>query len=66
MVDEPPLLKAITAVTDKVVGHAVEDPLGTLANLDSASDLLVKVLPASPWESPIPIPRVLYEKLMKK
>ena len=49
--------------TDNLVNKAIEDPLETITTADSVLSIASKVLPTLPWETPIPIPRALYEQL---
>lgn len=41
----------------------MEDPLAALAAADGAASFLVSLSPTMPWEFPIPVPRILYDKL---
>lgn len=54
------------SLTDRIIDNAVKDPLTTVANLDVLIDLAYKLSPTLPEESPIPMPRGLYDKLKEK
>lgn len=49
--------------TDNLVNKAIEDPLETITTADSVLSIASKVLPTLPWETPLPIPRALYDQL---
>lgn len=49
--------------TDNLVNKAIEDPLETITTADSMFSIAAKVLPTLPWETPLPIPRALYDQL---
>jgi len=55
--------RAAINLTDKILEKAVEDPLTTMANIDTVITFVHKVLPTLPGEAPLPIPRGLYDKM---
>ncbi|MBU0792234.1 MAG: hypothetical protein KKC55_17490 [Gammaproteobacteria bacterium] len=52
-------------LTNKAVDKVMDDPLAAIMTADSILSIAVNVLPTLPWETPFPIPRVIYEKLKK-
>jgi len=53
-------------ITEKMAQKAVEDPLAFITNLDTLTQVGLKILPVLPSEYPYPIPRGIYELLVRK
>jgi len=65
MADEPvpEIVKPVMSLTDRIIDKAVEDTLTTVGQIDLLLELAYKLSPTLPEESPIPMPRGLYDKL---
>lgn len=57
--------RIVTKLTENALENALSDPLGVVYKAQSIGTLLEDFLPTFPWESPIPLPRKLYDRLMK-
>jgi hypothetical protein len=55
----------IGKAVDKTVDTILTDPFQTLAMVDAATNVAMKLLPTLPGEFMIPIPRGIYDKLME-
>lgn len=60
---EPPFIKTAEQSMNTAVNKAIENPLEAVRTVDSILSLVVKVSPTLPWETPIPIPRALYDQM---
>ncbi len=63
---EPPFMKVFNYLLDNTLKAAVSDPLAFLTNLDTITQMGVKLLPVLPNEYPYPIPRGIYDLLVRK
>jgi len=59
---EPEFIKSAEVLTGKVLDKAIENPLEAIRTTDAILSIAIKALPTLPWETPFPIPRVLYEQ----
>ena len=55
--------KIVEQLTNKAIDKAMDDPLAAIRTANSVLAITVKVLPTLPWETPLPIPRGIYEIL---
>ncbi len=63
---DKPIVRILTTGAENAVQKAIDDPIGSLANVDAAAGLLIKMLPTLPGESVIPMPRGVYDKLREQ
>jgi len=59
---EPQIIKTAEQLTDKVIDRAIDNPLEAIRTADAILSIAVNALPTLPWETPLPIPRGIYEK----
>lgn len=63
---EPPIARFLYSLGDKIALKAMEDPLSFLVQLETITTVGMKFLPVLPGEYPYPIPRGIYDILVKK
>lgn len=56
-------IKNAEHITDKLLDKAIENPLEAIRTTDAILRIAAKALPTLPWETPIPIPRALYDQM---
>lgn len=63
VIDIPTAAEIAERLLSRAADKAMDDPMAALAAADGATNLLISLSPTMPWEFPLPIPRVIYEKL---
>lgn len=58
-----PKLPDPNIIAQRVVDRVMDDPLAVIAQSKGYTDMLFELLPTTPWESLIPLPRGLYRRL---
>ena len=58
-----PKIPSVDAVAGRVIDNFIADPLASLSNMNSSTNVLMDLLPVLPWEFPFPVPRIIYERL---
>lgn len=50
-------------IINKAANKIIDDPVSALAAADGALNLAMNLAPTMPWEFPLPVPRIIYDKL---
>ena len=56
----PSFVETVEKSANKAIGKAIDNPLEAITTADSVFYEATNILPTFPWETPIPIPRRLY------